>query len=267
MKFPHTDYHVHTNWSFDISKNGPSFYDYLDVCEEHQINICFLEHYELYYVETNKYHPFYGEKIVDYIEEIDNIKESYDFVLSGLEVDYYIDRENQLIEFLDNYGDQLDFIAGSVHELMYDYPITVPSGAEKLLSIWSAEKIVDEYFYALNKMVSSNLFRNLCHIDIVFRYINPHFCNYLIDEQAIFNELVEIGKICEQKGVSIECNLSGLRHLIGRPYPSNKVISEYIKQGIRVYVGSDSHSVNNFRKNIPLVKETYENIEKLNSID
>jgi histidinol phosphatase-like PHP family hydrolase len=86
MKFKHTDYHIHTNWSADISKNGPVFEDYIKIAEANEINICFLEHYELYYIEQDKTNPFYDSKIDDYLEEIDELKETYNFVLSGLPV-------------------------------------------------------------------------------------------------------------------------------------------------------------------------------------
>ena len=95
MKFKYTDYHIHTKWSHDIVNSGPTFEDYCKVAEKNKINICFLDHYELYYIETDKNYPFYDNKIVNYLEEVDKIKENYDFVLSGLEVDYYKDRETR----------------------------------------------------------------------------------------------------------------------------------------------------------------------------
>ena len=93
MKFKYTDYHVHTNWSLDIVENGPKFEDYILVAEENRINVCFLDHYELYYVEKDKKTPFHDENIYNYLEEIDTLKETYDFILSGLEVDYYPEKE------------------------------------------------------------------------------------------------------------------------------------------------------------------------------
>ena len=133
MKFKYTDYHVHTRWSHDIKDFGPYFEDYIKVAEKNKINICFLDHYELYYIENDKNYPFYGDgKINQYLEEVDKFKENYEYVLSGLEVDYYIDREMELWEFMDDYGKQIDFIAGTLHETEFGYPITT---REKLLQL------------------------------------------------------------------------------------------------------------------------------------
>ena len=82
MKFKHADYHIHANWSADISKNGPVFEDYIKIAEVNEINICFLEHYELYYIEQDKSNPFYDSKIDDYLEEIDELKETYNLRMS-----------------------------------------------------------------------------------------------------------------------------------------------------------------------------------------
>ncbi len=75
MKFSLTDFHLHTrDWSSDVAEDGPSFEDYILIAEEQQINICFLDHYELYYAENDKTNPFHNEGIDDYLEEIDIFK-------------------------------------------------------------------------------------------------------------------------------------------------------------------------------------------------
>ena len=87
MTFRYTDYHIHTRWSGDVPENGPNFEDYIKIAEENKINVCFLEHYELYYIERFKDNKFYGDKINDYLEEIDRLKETFDFCMGGLEVE------------------------------------------------------------------------------------------------------------------------------------------------------------------------------------
>ena len=133
MRFKFTDFHVHTkNWSVDVANDGPTFDDYIKVAEVHQITVCFLDHYELYYVEKDKTNPFYNGKIEDYLEEIDIFKETYDSILSGLEVEYYENKEIKLMEFMDDYEKELDFIGGSIHEWIIGYPITTRDGLNKL---------------------------------------------------------------------------------------------------------------------------------------
>jgi len=147
MRFKFTDFHVHTrDWSIDVADDGPTFEDYIKVAEKHRINVCFLDHYELYYIENDKTNPFYGGKIDDYLEEIDNFKETYDFILSGLEVEYYEDKEIQLLELMDDYRKELDFIGGSIHEWIIGYPITTKEGLTSLLEKKPIKQIIDEYF-------------------------------------------------------------------------------------------------------------------------
>jgi len=141
MKFKYTDYHIHTKWSSDIQENGPVFDDYIKIAEDNEINICFLEHYELYSIERDKSNPFYNDKIDDYLEEFDDLKGTYKFILSGLELEYYRDREIELLEFMDDYEKEIDFIGGTLHEWIYGYPITSRPKLVQLLE--KVKKFID----------------------------------------------------------------------------------------------------------------------------
>ena len=160
MKFKLTDYHIHTaNWSTDVGENGPNFIDYIKVAESNRINICFLEHFELYHIEIDKSNPFYNDGIQDYLEEIDTLKETYDFILGGLEIQYYKDREIELMEFFDEYGKELDFICGSIHEWINNYPVTTRKHLLKFLEKKPLDKIIDEYFDVSKMMIESKIFK------------------------------------------------------------------------------------------------------------
>jgi len=172
-KFNITDFHIHTKWSSDIIENGPTFEDYLTIAEKNKINICFLDHYELYKVKNDKNYPFYGDgKLEQYIEQLDKIKENFGFILSGLEEGYYLDKE-VVKEFMDNYGKDFDFIAGSLHETDIGFPFTTREKLIELLNKKKIKSVVDEYFELMQKMIESKIFKNICHLDTIFRYINP----------------------------------------------------------------------------------------------
>ena len=263
MKFKYTDYHVHTKWSHDIAKIGPSFEDYARIAEKNKINICFLDHYELYYIENDKSYPFYEGKIEKYLEEIDKIKEVYDFVLSGLEVDYYIDYEIQLMEFMDEFEKQFDFIAGTLHEPYIGLPITTRVKLAELLEKKHVKEVVDSFFKLSKKMIESKIFQNICHLDTIFRYINvkdlvPSFDTDISDERVL-----NLGKLCIKNNLNIEYNLSGLKFPIGRPFPSKSVITQLKREGAKIFVGSDSHSINYFRTSISKVKKAYKFLNKI----
>jgi HisJ family histidinol phosphate phosphatase len=263
MKFKYTDYHIHTNWSADIIENGPDFEDYIKVAEEDMINICFLEHYELYYIERDKKNPFYNEKIVDYLEEIDNLKETYDFILSGLEVEYYQDKEIDLSEFMDDYGKDLDFIAGAVHEWIYGYPVTSRDLLLKFIEKKPIKQIVDEFFEITRMLIQSKIFKNICHIDTIYRYINKDDIKPPKELNTSDDTVLELGQLCIKNKISIEYNLSGFKFPIGRSFPSKEVVYNLRENGANFFVGSDSHDIIYFKDQVPKVKDAYDFINSI----
>lgn len=262
-KFAFTDFHVHTRWSLDIAKNGPNFEDYVKVAEKDKINVCFLDHYELYYVENSTDDPFHGNTLPRYLEEVDKIKESYKFALSGLEMDYYPNRERQLREFMDEFEKQFDFIAGTIHETDPEYPFTTREKLVQLVKKKPIKQIVDEFFILSKQMIESKIFKNICHLDTIFRYINakdivpPIHCD-TSDARAL-----ELGRLCVKNNIKIEYNLSGLKYPIGRTFPSKTVINTLKKEGAQIFVGSDSHSIDYFKTKIPEVKQAYKWLEQV----
>ena len=255
MKFKFTDYHVHTaKWSADIDENGPNFEDYIKIAEINQINICFLEHYELYSIEKDKNNPFYNGNIDNYLEELDELKETYDFILCGLEVEYYKDREIELLEFMDDYEKELDFIGGTVHEWIAGYPVTTKEKLIKFLEKKKMKDIIDEYFETTKMMINSQIFKNICHIDTIFRYINENDIKPEKDCDVSEERVLELGRLCIKNNMRIEYNLSGKRFSIGRSFPSKTVISLLKREGGKFFVGSDSHSLEYFESQIANVK-------------
>ncbi|MFX1454681.1 MAG: hypothetical protein ACFFDB_04840 [Promethearchaeota archaeon] len=266
MKFKFTDYHVHTaNWSTDIDIDGPTFEDYAKIAEIHEINICFLDHFELYSIENDKHNPFSNGNIVNYLEEIDELKETYDFILSGLEVEYYKDKEIELLEFMDDYGKELDFIGGTIHEWILGYPVTTRVKLLKLLERRSIKTVIDEYFESCELMINSKIFSNICHLDTIFRYINENDIKPTEDCDVSEERVLELGRKCIKSKIAVEYNISGERFPIGRPFPSKSIISQLIKEGAKFFVGSDSHSLDYFEKQIPKVKEAYVYLNSINS--
>jgi HisJ family histidinol phosphate phosphatase len=264
MKFKFTDYHLHTaNWSTDVGKDGPKFEDYIKIAEINEINICFLEHYELYSIETDKTNPFHNGNIENYLEELDELKESYDFILSGLEVEYYIDRETELLEFMDDYERELDFIGGTLHEWIFGYPVTTKKKLIELLNRKKMRDVIDEYFELSKNMINSKIFKNICHLDVIFRYINENGIKPEKDCDISDERVLELGKLCVANKITMEYNLSGNKFPIGRPFPSKEIVSKLKNAGGKFFVGSDSHSLDYFEKQISKVIEAYEYIRSI----
>ena len=254
MRFKATDYHIHTfPWSVDVDKDGPQFEDYIKIAEINEINICFLEHYELYYIEKDNTHPFYDDKINNYLEEIDKLKETFDFILSGLEVEYYQDREIQLMEFMDDYEKELDFIAGTLHEWVHGYPVTARDKLIKFIEKIPMKKIINDYFKISEMMINSKIFKNICHIDTIFRYINDNDIKPEKDCDISENRVLDLGRLCVKNNIRIEYNLSGTKYPIGRSFPSLEIVNQLKLEGAQFFVGSDSHDIQYFESKIPEV--------------
>lgn len=267
MRFKYTDYHIHSrDWSIDVKEDGPVFEDYIKIAETNTLNICFLEHFELYYIEKDKLNPFHNGGIDDYLEEIDKLKETYDFILGGLEVEYYRDREITLMELMDDYGQELDFIAGSIHEWIYQYPITTRDRLEQLINKIPLKQVIDEYFQLYKQMIESKIFKNVCHIDTIFRYINENDIQPTDDCDVSNDRVLELGRLCIKNKIQIEYNLSGVRFPIGRTFPSKEVVRTLLSEGAHFFVGSDSHSVEYFTDQIPKVKRAYALLNSMQEI-
>ena len=56
----------------------------------------------------------------------------------------------------------------------------------------------------------------------------------------------------------MEYNLSGFKFPINRSFPSKRVASQLSEEGVRFFIGSDSHSIEQFRQTIPKLKKAHE---------
>ena len=75
--------------------------------------------------------------------------------------------------------------------------------------------------------------------------------------------MLELGRMCIKNNMRIEYNISGEKFPIGRPFPSKPVISQLVKEGCKFFVGSDSHSLDYFEKQITKVKDAYVYLNQL----
>ena len=138
--------------------------------------------------------------------------------------------------------------------------IEVRSRAQALAKL---KEIIDEYFEAMKRLIESRIFKNVCHLDTIFRYINPKDLTPTLDCDISQDRVLELGRLCIKNEIALELNLSGTKYPIGRSFPSRMVIKILKKEGARIFVGSDSHSVNYFRMKINKVKKAYKLLNKV----
>ena len=256
------DFHVHTRWSLDIP-NGPQAQEYLSLAEENKIHICFLDHYELWYLDHldcpfkekqwQPEWPFSDGKWEIYLEEMDEIRSNYSFISSGLEIDYYPDMEDEIKNFIDDYGKDFDLLAGSLHEIEHWRPVTIPEDLKFLVKKYNGfENVITKYYDLQEKMVKSKIFKAITHPDTIFRYCKgfiPFDEKY--DNHSRTQDIIDL---CIETDTWFEINLSGYRYPINRPFPPNDMVSEALKNGAKIFVGSDSHAINTFEQFIPKIK-------------
>ncbi len=262
------DLHIHTNWSQD-NLDGPSMMDYIPLAERYKIHIGFADHFEMQYYRKyggsprNEGDPRWKlnpDTIDDYLGEVDDIKENYEFVSSGLEMDYYPEKKEQLQEFIDDYYDQFDLFIGSVHETKPHRPVTILEDFNWLVKKeGSFKKVLNQYWDLMFEMISDELFDAVAHPDVIYRFfsskeIAEDHPEYLNDERVL-----TLGRECLEKDTLMEVNLSGLLGEWGQSFPKIDYVYNLRSKGVKFVVGSDSHTIEHFKNSIL-------NIRKMNNV-
>jgi histidinol-phosphatase (PHP family) len=164
------------------------------------------------------------------LESFDIARSKCQHLSVGFEVDYYPDKEQEIAEFLDSYKGELDIVVGAVHELAPLQPITVALQLKNLLKDHSFEELIAQYFDREEKMVESRLFSAIAHPDVIFRYCGDVLENR--PEYVTHPRLLDLGKLCKQKGVRMEMNVRGLLYPCKRSFPSIEAAKIFLENGI-----------------------------------
>jgi HisJ family histidinol phosphate phosphatase len=261
------DLHVHNKWSLDIP-HGPRAEEYMEFAEKHQIHIGFLDHYEVLYQKKNLECPFEDKKWVPidtfagdnwnkYLEELDDLKNNYSFVSTGLEIDYAPEDEGELSDFIKEYGSTFDFFVGTLHELERFRPVTLESDLRALIKKHgSFEAIVEIYFDLQEKMIKSGLFTAIAHIDTIYRYCGSIILGEKKYQNSEYGGYTQrIIELCIKNNIWIEYNLSGFRYSVNRPFPPEEMVKKFSKLGAKWFVGSDCHTIPTFNRFVPKIKK------------
>lgn len=231
MMYSKMDYHIHSNFSKDASKEA-TFEAYIKAAKEKKIEkIAFTDH-----VDFDAVHPLFKENIDydEYMRAFNQIKEDKDIsVALGVEIGYQSHTIQQNKHFLKKYP--FEFVILSIHYL------------EK------KDLYTGEYFQGKTKEEAYNIYFDTCleaienmdqftvfgHLDYISRY-SP-FGDVVYSE---FKEKIDvILRALINKNKGIEINTSGYRYE-GRTYPSQEVINRYKELGGTIITyGSDAHCV------------------------
>lgn len=246
------DYHIHPDYSIDAEPF--SMHEY---CERAVLiglkEICFTTHCEFdilrreldWYVrcrgELVPMHP--AEWLEYYFEDALKCKEAFEeFGLNvrvGLEAGYDHGLDTEILKVVESYP--FDFVIGSVHCLDH-FAISSRRESDSYYSGKKLADIAESYYKTLIEAVKSGLFDVVGHLDIYRRHGTKFFGEAIND---IYREyLNDVLKIMVSKGTGLELNTSSLRQGQGSFYPSEGILKEALRVGVKNFtIGSDCHRI------------------------
>lgn len=221
------DYHVHTDNSFD---GKVSMAEQCEKAIEIGLKeIVFTEHYDLNPNDKSK--GFFNYE--KYSREIEECRQKYGdklIIKKGLELGephLYTAEHDAFIKDRD-----FDFLLGSVHfldDILLDADFGLPE-----------RELYLKYFSEILELAKTGEFHTLGHIDVLKRYVPPHFKKFLaINYEEIIREILTT---TIKRGKGIEINTSGFRQGLGEPLPAVEILEWFYELGGEVItIGSDAH--------------------------
>lgn len=182
----------------------------------------------------------------DYIATFSNVREQVPDIeiVVGIEADYFVGMDNKLKIALSK--KQLDYCLGAVHYIKdpnsENFVHVSSSDFVALNSRLGENFIYESYFSCLVSAVKSGLFDCIAHID----YLKKKFKSYSEEKAMPFIE--EILKEMVKKNVGLEINTNGFFD-VGENYASQEIVENFLRLGgQKIVIGSDSHSVEEFKR-------------------
>jgi histidinol-phosphatase (PHP family) len=168
-------------------------------------------------------------------------------ILCGVEMGQPLQALDEAERLLQGYGDELDFVIGSVHNVAGEpdfHDVDYENTPLHLL-----DTLCERYYEELYQMTLWGEFDAMGHITYPYRYAAIHGVDL---DYRKHDELVErMMRQLVQKGIALEINTSGYRQGVGEPLPGLHHLQMYRRLGGELLtIGSDAHRVTDFAKNI-----------------
>jgi histidinol-phosphatase (PHP family) len=179
-----------------------------------------------------------------YVEVILEAKAAGLPVLLGLEVDFFPDTIDAVLELIEPYP--WDVLLGSIHWIDGWWFDRAHSDFE-----WErlgSRRVYERYFEVMSEMAASGTVDVVTHPDRV-KYLRKRFRTEQIDLYAGFLAAAQ------QTNVAIEINTGGLRHPVHEIYPSPTFIRMVHDAGLAVTFGSDAHAPDQAAWGLDLARE------------
>ncbi len=176
-----------------------------------------------------------------YFPEIALLQEKYNeeiFIKMGLEIDYFKWIQEPINKFIDENGQKLDYIIGSVHILnTYGTIWSVDDrDAYDKFKKFGVDFIYDQYIEAIIEMIHTRKYHILAHLDLPKKYgYRPS------NLEQYFGKIGELLDEVKKYGMSAEISTGGLRKYIREQYPEDRIVKMMIERDIPLITSSDSH--------------------------
>lgn len=198
------------------------------------------DHMPLLHVDPAHYYPEMAmpmDELPRYVEECFALKERYRGQIDvrvGLEGDYIEGYESQIRSTIERYP--WDYVIGSVH-FLGEWDIT----DFRQTHHWEGKDVLEvyrQYYDAVSKAAATCMYDIIGHADVIkrFGYVPSPEQN----EERITLEDAALQAIATS-GCAMELNASGLSKPCAEMFPSQRMLTEAIRLGIPLTMGSDAH--------------------------
>jgi histidinol-phosphatase (PHP family) len=193
--------------------------------------------------------PGYGYyRIDDYFRSLEAARAKFGdrlTILAGAEIDFHTETAEAVERFVEQYGQEYDFVIGSVHYAAGGVIIFPDQFAGKTL-----DDVFLPYFDQVQTAVTTGWFDSIGHLDIPKRYLPTTHRTY--DPLVYRDRLNEIFATMIDKGVAFEINTSGLRQAPKTSMPGPVIVRWYVDAGGRlITTGTDSHAAQTVGAGVP----------------
>ena len=152
----------------------------------------------------------------------------------AVELDWVPGHMDEVTENIKN--EEFDYILGSIHSTLKD-PFGVPNYPTPWLKAVTDPAAWLPYYERMRDFVSEFDFDIIAHFDI------PGKLGGLAPEsEQIASLIAEILEIAADRKIAMELNTAGLRHPVGRIYPTKEILKTACAKGVNITFGSDAHS-------------------------
>lgn len=151
-------------------------------------------------------------------------------VLLGLEVDFFPDTIEAVLDFIRPYP--FDVLVGSVHWIggwWFDRKHAVAEWERR-----GRRKVYEQYFALETQLAASGAVDVLAHLDRV-KFLGDRLREEPLD---LYRRVVEAAR---SSGVAVELSSAGLRHPVAEVYPAPTLLAMCREAGLDITLASDAH--------------------------